>query len=184
MSATNTKERIVKNAKELFKTQGYAGTSVKQIAETTGCTAPALYYFFAGGKVDILREVVEALQINPAILLKDIQKADSLDNLVNLINKHLPSALQHVLTNVEWKFVQNIPVSFYRFMFDEVSRFIPNKDEARKFTWFVFCAHAGYMELFMWFHLDKYESYQLLEFTNSIMEVYKHKNLVKNLVQP
>ena len=39
--------RILDVATELFAAKGYAGTSVREVAEAAGCTKPALYYHFA-----------------------------------------------------------------------------------------------------------------------------------------
>ena len=39
--------RILRNAMSLFARQGYAGTSVRQIAEVSGLTKAGLYYHFA-----------------------------------------------------------------------------------------------------------------------------------------
>ncbi len=51
--ANSTRERILDAALELFVTQGYDGTSLRQIAEQLGVTKAALYYHFES-KEDIL----------------------------------------------------------------------------------------------------------------------------------
>ena len=58
--STDLKETILREAQELFAAHGYAGTSIKQIAGASGCTTAALYYYFADGKSQILREVVRS----------------------------------------------------------------------------------------------------------------------------
>ena len=50
--------RILDAAAELFAQFGYGSTSVRQIAESVGCTKPALYYHFAS-KEALYHEVVE-----------------------------------------------------------------------------------------------------------------------------
>jgi AcrR family transcriptional regulator len=42
----DTRQRILDIARELFATQGYAGTSIAHIATRLGTTKAALYYHF------------------------------------------------------------------------------------------------------------------------------------------
>jgi len=42
------KDNIIKAATQLFATQGFDGTTTKQIAEKAGATEPLLYYHFTG----------------------------------------------------------------------------------------------------------------------------------------
>ena len=53
----NLRERILRVASELFASRGYTGTSVREVAESAGCTKPALYYHFAS-KEDLFHHVV------------------------------------------------------------------------------------------------------------------------------
>lgn len=46
-------------AAELFSTQGYHATRMEDIAEACGITKAALYYYFPGGKTQILMELVD-----------------------------------------------------------------------------------------------------------------------------
>lgn len=183
MTITPTKELIIRNAADLFTKKGYTRSSLSQIAKATGCTAPALYYFFPGGKAELLRAVVAEFNVDPKEYLKEIQMANSLAELTELINIQLPKALQFVISNMNWirteisilteeerNLVLDVPLSFYRFMNEEVSRFIKDLEEARKYTWFIFCAHVGFMEFFMWYQLDTFESYKLSELNNSLLK--------------
>ena len=43
MRITNTKERLILAAIELFSTKGYEGTSVEEIAKAVGIKAPSIY---------------------------------------------------------------------------------------------------------------------------------------------
>jgi AcrR family transcriptional regulator len=51
--ANSTRERVLDAALDLFVTQGYDGTSLRQLAEQLGVTKAALYYHFES-KADIL----------------------------------------------------------------------------------------------------------------------------------
>jgi AcrR family transcriptional regulator len=53
-----TKARILDAARELFAERGYAGTSIRDIAERLSMTKAALYYHFPG-KQDVLAALVE-----------------------------------------------------------------------------------------------------------------------------
>ena len=44
--ASNTRQRILEIATDLFAEKGYAGTYVREIVEKAGVSKPALYYYF------------------------------------------------------------------------------------------------------------------------------------------
>ena len=58
MRTTDTKERLIKAALELFSENGYEGTSVDQIAKAVGIRAPSIYAHFKG-KDEILQAVFD-----------------------------------------------------------------------------------------------------------------------------
>jgi len=55
----STRDRILDAALDLFATQGYAATSMRQIAAAVGIRAPSLYNHF-GGKAALLAALIEA----------------------------------------------------------------------------------------------------------------------------
>jgi AcrR family transcriptional regulator len=57
-TAEATQRRILDAAEELFAERGYAGTSIRDIAERLSMTKAALYYHFPG-KLDVLAALVE-----------------------------------------------------------------------------------------------------------------------------
>jgi AcrR family transcriptional regulator len=57
-TAEITRDRILDAARELFAERGYAGTSIRDIAERLAMTKAALYYHFPG-KQDVLAALVE-----------------------------------------------------------------------------------------------------------------------------
>ncbi len=81
MSQENLRETILDNAAELFSQQGYAGTSLKQIARASGCKAPSLYYFFEGGKSEILHEVVNRIFDDVSMEIEEVDGANLCDFL-------------------------------------------------------------------------------------------------------
>jgi AcrR family transcriptional regulator len=56
--AAATRRRILESARELFVAQGYAGTSIAQIAAAAGVSAPTVFAGFRS-KVNLLREAVD-----------------------------------------------------------------------------------------------------------------------------
>ena len=54
---SDLREQILHAATEIFADHGYAGTSMRQVAEVVGCTKPALYYHFEN-KEDLFRETL------------------------------------------------------------------------------------------------------------------------------
>lgn len=56
---TGTRERIVVATSELFRRQGYNGTSLQQISTASNATIGSIYHFFPGGKEALAVEVVQ-----------------------------------------------------------------------------------------------------------------------------
>ena len=51
------RERILNTAEVMFARQGFAATSVREIAEEVGVT-PAMVHYYFGSKIDLLRQVL------------------------------------------------------------------------------------------------------------------------------
>lgn len=58
--ASETKERIIEAALELFAQNGYLGTSMNDIAQKIGITKGALYKHYSS-KRDIFNKIVERM---------------------------------------------------------------------------------------------------------------------------
>ena len=58
MRTTDTKERLIKAALDLFSENGYEGTSVEQIAKAVGIKTPSIYAHFKG-KEELLGAVID-----------------------------------------------------------------------------------------------------------------------------
>ena len=56
--ARSTRESILTAAAELMRRRGYAGVSMKDIADASGAPIGSLYHHFRGGKVQIAREAL------------------------------------------------------------------------------------------------------------------------------
>ena len=55
---TDTRERIIRTAGELFRRQGYDGTGLNQILDESGAPRGSLYFHFPGGKQQLAAEAV------------------------------------------------------------------------------------------------------------------------------
>lgn len=51
---------IVTSTNELFRAQGYHGTSLSQISRSSGATTGSIYHFFPGGKEELTIAVIES----------------------------------------------------------------------------------------------------------------------------
>lgn len=71
--STSTSERLVTATAELMRTQGYAGTSVKQITVAARAPMGSLYHHFPGGKPQVAAAALRAsgaayIQLLPLLL--------------------------------------------------------------------------------------------------------------------
>jgi TetR/AcrR family transcriptional regulator, lmrAB and yxaGH operons repressor len=55
---TDTRDRVLRTAAELFRTQGYHGTGLNQILEEGAAPKGSLYFHFPGGKEQLAIEAV------------------------------------------------------------------------------------------------------------------------------
>ena len=55
----STRDRIIVATNELFRRQGYHGTSLSQISEASSATIGSIYHFFPGGKEALAVAVVD-----------------------------------------------------------------------------------------------------------------------------
>ena len=56
--AMDTRQRLLAAGERLFRTQGYAGTGLKELTEVAGAPWGSLYHFFPGGKEQLGAEVM------------------------------------------------------------------------------------------------------------------------------
>lgn len=56
---TATRDRIVDAAADLFRTQGYAGTGMKQVVTAAAAPFGSVYHFFPGGKQELAGAAIE-----------------------------------------------------------------------------------------------------------------------------
>jgi len=82
-TATETRSRILDTARQLFRDQGFSGTSMRDLSESLGITTAALYYHFDGKDaildglvgpfLDALRAVADAPPTSdPEVILRQL----------------------------------------------------------------------------------------------------------------
>ena len=159
---TNRRDQIVEAATDLFVRQGYNTTSVRQIADTVGCTEAALYYHFKEGKRELLQAVVQCGIPNLLRVVDNCREATSLRELILTYGQNMAqmSVLRsgrfrwliaefHNFSEEERALIHDKHAAFYQDLQGLVARFVPDAEEARAITWAMICAGLGYAQLFV-----------------------------------
>ncbi|SDG68130.1 transcriptional regulator, TetR family [Lentzea fradiae] len=74
--ASDTKQRIMQTARELFAVQGVQQTSLQEIADRLGITKPALYYHFSS-REELIRSIVTPLLDDGERFLADVETREN-----------------------------------------------------------------------------------------------------------
>ena len=92
---TDTRERIIRTAAELFRRQGYDGTGLNQILDVSGAPRGSLYFHFPGGKRQL---AVEAVAASGELLGKGMERSlDSTDDVAEGIAR----IIDYIATDLE-----------------------------------------------------------------------------------
>ena len=104
---TNRRDMIIAEASRLFVEQGYAATSVRQIAEAVGCTEAALYYHFKEGKRELLQAVIECNIPDLLHAVDECSAAPSLhDFVLCFMRRMVNKAQKHMVSQLRWIFTE------------------------------------------------------------------------------
>jgi AcrR family transcriptional regulator len=160
----NRRELIIKKAAELFMTQGYTATSVRQIAEAADCTEAALYYHFKDGKRALFQTVLEQNFPDLLGLLDSCRDARSISEVVTSFGDidsrgvRIYNRLQWIvaeypnLSTDEQALVQEALLTFHAELTQILIAFEPNNKRAQELSWILLCASFGFAQTFI--HLD------------------------------
>lgn len=156
----NLKQTIVEESTKLFRTQGFAATSMRQIATASACTNAALYHYFPEGKKHILRAVIRQ-SAKQAIDTVQLAESDSLESLLAQLYVRFGERMAQTSSNLSWLMVhidtlpdeerhllQDQVIGFQREMQRQFSFHVSDPDEAHRLTWLICCAFFGYRQLF------------------------------------
>ncbi len=151
---------IVEKAGELFREQGYAETSIKQIAKASGCTTAALYYYFEDGKRHILREVIHR-SAKEADFSMRFPQADTLDEFLVELSAVLAERFPQMADRLNWIMLQfaSLPDEEKRILQDQaldvhdalqerIGQYVADPTAADRLAWMVYCSFFGYHQLF------------------------------------
>jgi AcrR family transcriptional regulator len=71
------RSRILEEAARLFAEKGYAATAMREVAEATGCTKPALYYHFDSKGALFLEVIRDETQRIASLLTEQLERAET-----------------------------------------------------------------------------------------------------------
>jgi TetR/AcrR family transcriptional regulator, cholesterol catabolism regulator len=92
----DTKDKLIESATRLFATNGFAGTSIRDIAKATDMTISNIYYYF-GSKYGLLLAVIEYLSKSLEEKLTEVTTRDlePLERFKALVLTHLEQVVFH-----------------------------------------------------------------------------------------
>ncbi len=89
----SARERILRSAARLYAVRGYAGTSMREIANAAGVTKPLIYYHFASKErlyATLLRESIDACATGTRAILEG--EGSAAEKLRRVLGSHLERA--------------------------------------------------------------------------------------------
>lgn len=100
MQAAERREQILAVAKRLFAEKGYHGTSMRELNKAIGMAEALTYHYFPGGKLDILRAVLQHAQEERiarivAFLEETFSGEPALDQTLLALIEGISGQLQH-----------------------------------------------------------------------------------------
>ncbi|MBN2303722.1 MAG: TetR/AcrR family transcriptional regulator [Anaerolineae bacterium] len=157
----NRRDQILEAATRLFMQQGYAATSVREIAEAVGCTEAALYYHFKDGKRALLQAVVEE---NIPDLIRTVERCQEVESLrafiVCFARGLAHKARRDMVTKLRWLSSEfhNLSVEehvliyakhtrFREALARSVRRFVSTDVDAEHIAWLLVFVMFGYGQL-------------------------------------
>lgn len=187
-TTTDLKETILQKAGELFAEQGYTATSNKQIAKAAGCTTAALYYYFEGGKAQILREVIHLYTLDLDHVFETGQDAKDLPELLTMLGRSVARAMPEILRRVSWlqpefphlpdaekAAVQNLFLSLHKGITVLLARFVEDEEMLSRLAWLVLCAYFGYEQVFLKMEVSSLIPFSIESFTQTLAGMVNQK---------
>ncbi len=181
--ATNRRKLIVEKATELILQCGYAGTSIRQIADAANCTESALYYYFKGGKRELLQEILENEVPKFDKIEENCSRCDSLKELIRCIghvfkedgraglerNRWL-MAETHLLSPEERALGQDQLISLKNLLARLIAPFV-EKENQEAITWIIVCTVMGYGHTFWNMMIEDRVDFPVDEFIDQFANV-------------
>jgi AcrR family transcriptional regulator len=108
-------EQIISTAVELFERQGYAGTSLAQIADAVGVRKATLYYYL-DSKVQLLQLVYDTVtnQLRD-VIQSAVPSQPPCQRLVRIVRNHVDFHVNHqAFVRIVWSERYELPPDVYR----------------------------------------------------------------------
>lgn len=128
----DTRRAIIEASMSLFARRGYHGTSVAQIAEATGLTKGALYWYFRG-KEDLFLNVLDCIRVNWQQTI--MNRVEAADGVVEKLTELFDATSEMVASNTN-------PYSMHLFLVSAGAQ-----PEMREFEDAIRDAYAGYLTM-------------------------------------
>lgn len=189
MEKTNLREEILHNSRDLFEKNGYSAVSVRQIAKKSNCTAGSLYYFFEGGKLQILQEVIVSYGIDPIHSLEWVIETKSLDELIDRLILELPKIFKARIRKLNWlqfdlsrlglneiATLKTFPLGVIDAILRGANLHVNDLVLSKQIAWMIFTTISGYVGMAERIGADIENQFTLLELGETI------KTMVKSLI--
>jgi AcrR family transcriptional regulator len=176
------KETILNVASELFAKNGYAATSIKQIAQAAGCTTAALYYYFEDGKAHILREVVRSYSTGALSAVDEVGEFDDLSTYLEHLTQRIGQTMPKMRKRLNWLVLElhNLPAEerdqfmdqfagLHRAIRARLEQHLKDSERANMLAWVIVCAFLGYGQLFQTMGFKDSSAPSLDEFGHALM---------------
>lgn len=172
---TNRRDLIIKEASRLFVEQGYAATSVRQIAEAVGCTEAALYYHFKEGKRELLQAVFECNIPDLIHAVEACSAAPSLHDFVACFMRQVVSkAQEHMVSQLRWIstefpnltdeercLVYSKNAIFQSALKTQLQEYVPDEADADHLAWLLMFVGFGYGQMMITLDLQSATDFDL-----------------------
>jgi AcrR family transcriptional regulator len=176
------KATILNVASDLFVENGYAATSIKQIAKAAGCTTAALYYYFEDGKAHILREVVRSYSTSALSAVDEVGEFDDLSTYLEHLTQRIGQTMPRIRRRMNWLALElhNLPakerdqftsqfLGLHRTIRARLEQYLGDYERANMLAWIIVCAFMGYGQLFQTMGLKDPSTPSLDEFGHALM---------------
>ena len=181
---TNRRDLIIEEASRLFVEQGYAATSVRQIAEAVGCTEAALYYHFKDGKRELLQAVFER---NIPDFVQAIEacgtSATLHDFVVCFMRQMVNKAQEHMVSQLRWIFTEFPNLSederdllhlknamFREALKKQLLRYVADESKVDYLIWLLMFVGFGYGQMMVTLDLQSASDFDLETFVNFVAD--------------
>jgi AcrR family transcriptional regulator len=159
--SSQLKETILHVASELFAKNGYAATSIKQIAKAAGCTTAALYYHYEDGKAHILREVVRSYSTDALSAVDEDIPCQDLATYLDHLTRRIGQTMPQIRERLNWLPLElhNLPAEereqfldqfagLHRAIRARLEHHLEDQERTNRLAWIIVCAFMGYGQLF------------------------------------